>query len=160
MTATGTASRERVEDRIRIGSDGTVTALSGKVEFGQGIRTAFAQLVASELDVPLDRVRVILADTALVPWDVGTFGSHSVQQEAPALLRAAAFARAMLTGRASTRLGVPAEQLETADGAVRDGGGRAVPYGELVRDDPLTGEIPDDIALRPKGRLRYVKLSC
>jgi CO/xanthine dehydrogenase Mo-binding subunit len=90
------ARKERVEERIRIEPDGTVVALSGKVEFGQGIRTAFAQAVADEMDVPLERVRVVLGDTGQVPWDMGTFGSRSVAQESPALRRAAAYARQLL----------------------------------------------------------------
>ena len=77
----GQAEPERVEERIRIEPDGRVFAFSGKVEFGQGIRTAFAQAVAEELDVPIDRVTVILGDTAQVPYDMGTFGSRSVAQE-------------------------------------------------------------------------------
>ena len=84
---------ERVEDRIRVETDGTVVALSGKIEFGQGIRTAFAQLVADEMGVPIESVRVVLGDTDQVPWDMGTFGSRSVAQEAPLLRRAAAYAR-------------------------------------------------------------------
>ncbi|PYN10778.1 MAG: isoquinoline 1-oxidoreductase, partial [Candidatus Rokuibacteriota bacterium] len=95
-----------VEERIRIEPDGSVTAFSGKIEFGQGIRTAFAQLVANELDVPVERVRVVLGDTAQVPFDFGTFGSNSVAQEAPALRLAAAFARRSLIGRASAQLGI------------------------------------------------------
>ena len=94
------ARKERVEDRIRVEADGTVVALSGKVEFGQGIRTAFAQAVADEMDVPLERVRVVLGDTGQVPWDMGTFGSRSVAQESPALRRAAAYARELIrTGK-------------------------------------------------------------
>ncbi len=93
MTGWGEAAPERVEQRIRIDPDGTVVAFSGKIEFGQGIRTAFAQIVADELDVPIERVRVVLGDTDQVPYDMGTFGSRSVAQESPALRRAAAFAR-------------------------------------------------------------------
>ena len=89
----GEREPERVEERIRIEPDGTVVALSGKIEFGQGIRTAFAQLVADELDVPIEKVRVVLGDTDHVPHDMGTFGSRSVAQEAPLLRRAAAYAR-------------------------------------------------------------------
>ena len=96
MSGWGEPRPERVEERIRIDPDGTIVALSGKIEFGQGIRTAFAQLVADEMDVPIERVRVVLGDTAQVPWDMGTFGSRSVAQEAPALRRAAAFARQLL----------------------------------------------------------------
>src|SRR4030081_1226391 len=104
---------ERLEQRIRLEPDGTITALSGKIEFGQGIRTAFAQIVADELDVPIERVKVILGDTDLVPFDFGTFGSHSVAQEAPLLRKAAAFARHQLIERASAKLGVPAKDLAT-----------------------------------------------
>src|SRR5207253_3832857 len=97
----GAKEPERVEERIRVEPDGTVVALSGKIEFGQGIRTAFAMLVADEMDVPIERVRVVLGDTDQVPFDVGTFGSRSVAQESPVLRRAAAFARTQLIARAS-----------------------------------------------------------
>ena len=107
---------EKLERRIRIERDGTVTALSGKIDFGQGIRTAFAQLVADELDVPIERVNVVLGDTAQVPFDFGTFGSHSVAQETPLLRKAAAFARRQLIERAGQRLGVSPDRLDTAEG--------------------------------------------
>ena len=90
MSGWGASAPERVEQRIRVEADGSIVALSGKIEFGQGIRTAFTQLVADEMDVPMERVRVVLGDTDLVPWDMGTFGSRSVAQEAPLLRRAAA----------------------------------------------------------------------
>ena len=101
---------ERLERRIRLEPDGTVTAFSGKIEFGQGIRTAFAQVVADELDVPIERVRVVLGDTDQVPFDFGTFGSHSVAQEAPALRSAAAFARRELIERAAAEISIPLVQ--------------------------------------------------
>src|ERR671931_2359080 len=146
---------ERLEQRIRVERDGTVTALSGKIDFGQGLRTAFAQLVADELDVPIERVNVVLGDTAQVPFDFGTFGSHSVAQETPALRRAAASARRQLLERGSARLGVPAEALDTDKGAVTDRKGRTIPYGELLDGAPLTGPVPDDVPLMPESRRRY-----
>ncbi|HEY3127600.1 MAG TPA: molybdopterin cofactor-binding domain-containing protein, partial [Candidatus Limnocylindria bacterium] len=145
-----------LEQRIRIEPDGSVTAFSGKIEFGQGIRTAFAQLVANELDVPVERVRVVLGDTAQVPFDFGTFGSNSVAQEAPALRLAAAFARRTLIGRASARLGVPATRLDTRDGTIGDGDGKRVSYADLVRDAPLAGAVPDDEPLLPPDRWRLI----
>jgi CO/xanthine dehydrogenase Mo-binding subunit len=145
-----------LEERIRVEPDGTVTAFSGKIEFGQGIRTAFTQLVANELDVPMERVRVVMGDTGQVPFDFGTFGSHSIEQEAPALRRAAAFARRLLIDRASDRLGIPATRLDTKDGAVADGEGKRVGYGDLVRDAPLAGEVPEDVALLPPARWRHI----
>jgi nicotinate dehydrogenase subunit B len=146
---------ERLEQRIRLERDGTVTAFSGKIEFGQGIRTAFAQIVADELDVPIERVDVVLGDTDRVPFDFGTFGSHSVAQETPLLRRAAAFARLQLVARARERLGVSPERLDTEMGAVTDGAGRRVTYVELLDGNPLTGVVPDDVPLMPAARRRY-----
>ncbi|TME75218.1 MAG: isoquinoline 1-oxidoreductase, partial [Chloroflexi bacterium] len=145
-----------VEERIRIEPDGSVTAFSGKIEFGQGIRTAFAQLVANELDVPVERVRVVLGDTAQVPFDFGTFGSNSVAQEAPALRLAAAFARRSLIGRASSQLGIPAARLDTKSGTIGDGDGKRVSYADLVRDAPLAGAVPEDEPLLPPERWRHI----
>jgi CO/xanthine dehydrogenase Mo-binding subunit len=145
---------ERIEQRIRVEPDGTVTALSGKIDFGQGIRTAFAQIVADELDVPIERVNVVLGDTDQVPFDFGTFGSHSVAQEAPLLRKAAAFARSQLMDRASAKLGVPKETLDTEAGAVV-GGGERVAYADLLDSEPIAGVIPDRVALLPEGRRKY-----
>ncbi len=149
--------RARLEDRIRIERDGTVTALSGKVEFGQGIRTAFAQLVAEELDQPLGRVNVVLGDTAEAPWDAGTFGSRSIAHDGAVLRRAAAFAREQLLERASKRLGAPKERLELADGSVRvRGDAKKASFADLVAGEPLAGAIPEDVSLKPPDRHRIV----
>src|SRR5439155_26855416 len=150
----GEREPERVEERIRIEPDGTVVALSGKIAFGQGIRTAFAQLVAEELDVPIERVNVVRGDTAQVPFDFGTFGSHSVAQETPLLRKAAAFARRQLIERAGQRLGVSPDRLDTAEGTVTDGT-RRVGYAELLDGTPLTGTVPDDVPLMPNARRHY-----
>src|SRR6202043_3648083 len=62
---------------LHVGEDGTVTAFTGKVEIGQNIRTTLSQTVADELHVPFESVRLVTADTALVPFDIGTLGSRS-----------------------------------------------------------------------------------
>jgi len=95
MSGWGDAPQPRVEERIRIDGDGNVTAFSGKVEFGQGIRTAFAKIVAGELGVPIERVTVVLGDTARVPFDAGTYGSMSIANDGEILRRAAAHARSL-----------------------------------------------------------------
>lgn len=146
---------ERLEQRVAIAPDGAVTAFSGKVEFGQGIRTGFAQIVADELDVPLDRVTVVMGDTDQVPHDFGTFGSHSTQQEAPVLRRAAAFGRAQLLARAARRLGVGTDRLDTSEGQVVSGETR-ISYGALVAGEPLAGAIPDAVTFLPEARRRYI----
>ncbi len=132
----GREETERVEDRIRIDPDGTIVALSGKIEFGQGIRTAFAQLVADEMDVPIDRVRVVLGDTAQVPYDMGTFGSRSVAQEAPALRRAAAYAKQLLVRGAPITGEIPKDLKLRANGARRD---PATPTPRVEARDIVTG---------------------
>ena len=94
---------------LRIGADGRVTCFVGKVELGQGSKTALAQLLAEELDVALDSVDMVMGDTDVCPWDMGTFGSLSIRQFGPVLRGAAAEARAVLLQMAAERLGAPAE---------------------------------------------------
>lgn len=146
-----------LEQRIRITADGTVRALSGKVEYGQGIRTAMAQLVADELDVPFERVEVVLGETSLVPWDIGTYGSMSLAVEGRVLQLAAAHARALLVERASRCLDVEPAQLETGDGMVRSRrDGRAVSYSALVAGAPLVGTIPDEVECKAPEARRWI----
>src|SRR5437764_2410798 len=132
----GAKEPERVEERIRIDPDGTVVALSGKIEFGQGIRTAFAMLVADEMDLPIERVRVVLGDTAQVPWDMGTFGSRSIAQEAPALRRAAAYAKQLLV-RGERVEGVIPDEVRFRPESERRYVGQPVP--RLEARDIVTG---------------------
>jgi nicotinate dehydrogenase subunit B len=119
---------------LRIAEDGTVTGFTGKAELGQGANTALAQLAAEELDVPLDSVTMVLGDTDLCPWDMGTFGSRTIKYFGPPFRQAAAEARGVLVQLASEKLGVPAARLAVKGGAVFD---TAVPknsvtYGALA----------------------------
>jgi len=134
----------RLEERLRIEPDGTVTAFSGKVEYGQGIRDAFARLVSTELAVAIDSVRVVLGDTARVPWDMGTFGSLSIRTDGVLLARAAAFARYQLLARAARRWGAAPASLSIVNGTVRSPDGRTATYAELAHP-VLTGEIPEEM---------------
>lgn len=140
--AWGDAPQELLEGRIVVASDGSIVARSGKVEYGQGIRTGFARMVSEELGVPLERVHVELGETDTAPWDMGTFGSMSTAVDGAKLRKAAVFARAQLLERASERLAVPAGQLTCEGGAVRAPDGRSLTFSELTADKPLSGEIP------------------
>jgi CO/xanthine dehydrogenase Mo-binding subunit len=126
----------QLDSWIAIGADGTVTAYTGKCELGQGLFTAQLQLVAEELSVPIARVRLIQADTGVCPDQGTTSGSQStpVNFNRQNLAQAAATAREALLRLASTRLGVPVDQLAAADGVVAVTADRArrVTYGELV----------------------------
>ena len=78
---------------LHIAEDGAVTAYTGKAEVGQNIRTSLSQAVADELRVPIESVRLVMGDTALCPFDAGTFGSRTTPAMAPQLRKAAAAAR-------------------------------------------------------------------
>ena len=120
---------------VRIGEDGRTTCFVGKVELGQGSKTSLAMLVAEELDVPLDTVDMVMGDTELCPWDMGTFGSLTIRQFGPVLRAAVAEARAVLLQLAAERLDSPVEKLQARDGVITDIGdaGKCVTYAELVR---------------------------
>ena len=104
---------------LRICTDGTVTVYTGKVELGQGIKTALARIAAEELDVSLARVRVRTADTADGPNELYTVGSNSLEESGTALRLAAAEARQHLLELAAAKLGAPAHALQVEDGTVR-----------------------------------------
>ncbi len=70
---------------LRVGEDGTVTCFTGKIEMGQGIVTSLAQMLADELDIPLDSVKMVMGDTDLCPWDGGTHGSMTTRGFGPPL---------------------------------------------------------------------------
>ncbi len=120
---------------LKIGEDGRVSCFSGKIEMGQGIHTSLAQMLAEELDVPLNSVDMVMGDTALCPYDSGTFGSRSTKYFGPPLRQAAAEARGVLIQLASEHLGVPTEKLTAKEGAimVRDDPGKKVSYAALTK---------------------------
>ncbi len=103
---------------LRIGEDGRVSCFSGKIEMGQGVITSFAQMLAEELDVPLNSVDMILGDTSLCPWDAGTFGSRSTKYFGPPLRQAAAEARTVLFQLAAEHLRTAQEKMKVKDGII------------------------------------------
>jgi CO/xanthine dehydrogenase Mo-binding subunit len=100
-----------LDDWLAIGTDGTITAFSGKVEIGTGVRTALAQIVAEELDVPLERVQMVMGDTALTPDEGYTAGSMTIHTSGTALRQAAAEARRAMLEMASEQLDANLEEL-------------------------------------------------
>lgn len=130
----GTASGSLIEARLRVGEDGRVTVLNGKVEEGQGARTELAMVAAEELRLPLDQVDVQMADTAVTPDDGITAGSRTTPSTVPAVRQAAAAARALLLGLAAKRWGVEAATLQVQAGIVSGSGGSKLGYGDLAKD--------------------------
>ena len=135
---------------LTINADGTVTVRPGKVEIGQGILTALVQIVAEELDVAVERIRLVTAATTLSPNEGITSGSRSIQESGIALRFAAAEARELLLARAATKLDASVEQLTVRDGVVSSRAGGSVSYWELTDESLLkreaSGEAPPKTA--------------
>ena len=130
-----------VEAWLRVLPDGQIEALSGKVEIGQGIRTAFAQIIAAQLEVSPAQVVVRSAATDLTPDERYTAGSLSIEEGGTALGMAATGLRRLLVTEASRRLGQPVADLSVADGAVVSKGGERISFAELAAGGVLTGRI-------------------
>src|SRR5262249_34609582 len=136
---------------LHIGQDGTITAHTGKTEVGQNIRTSLTQAVAEELHCPVASVKLLMADTDLVPFDMGTFGSMTTPMMAPQLRRAAAAAREMLIDLAAAKLQADRGSLKVSDGKVI-GGGKTLTFAELTQGQQLSKQIGRDVAVaQPMG---------
>jgi len=123
---------------LHVGEDGSVTGFTGKAEIGQNIRTELTQTIADELRVPLESVRMVMADTALTPFDAGTFGSRTTPTMTPHLRRVSAAARDILVDAAAKEWNVAPAGLVVADAKVTDpGSGRSLTYAELARGKTL-----------------------
>ena len=129
---------------IRIRSDGIVEVRSGKVELGQGVLTALAQIAAEELDVNVTRVQMIAAATDLSPDEGFTAGSLSIQNSGAALRQVCAEARALYLAVAAAKLAATTDELEVADGQINGPDDSATSYWELADDSllnrPATGD--------------------
>jgi nicotinate dehydrogenase subunit B len=152
-------NNRKLDAWIRIDADGRATVFSGKVELGQGILTALEQIAAEELDLPLNRIRMISGDTAQTPDEGQTAGSQSIENSGTALRLAGAEVRAILLGLAAKRLGVAAEQLKVADGVISAADGRQIAYGELVSGLDLNREATAKVAPKPPASHKIVGTS-
>lgn len=137
---------------LHIAQDGRVTAFTGKVEVGQGSRTSLSRIVADELRVPIDTVRLVMGDTGATPYDAGTFGSRTTATMGPQLRAVAAIAREALIRRAAGRWQVDPATVAAEQGAVRHSpSGRTLTYGSLADADLFAIPIDDDAATTTRG---------
>ena len=150
----------RLDNWVRIGGDGTVTVLTGKVEIGQGIVSAMAQIAADELDVSYERVRMIAVDTTLSPDEGSTSGSRSVEEGGTALRYACAEVRDLLLQAACRKLDVSLERVSVDDGTVRVRDGAAsVTYWDLAAEIDLTREATGEVQPKSAAELKLVGTS-
>ncbi len=141
----GEAVPQELDAWLHIGEDGMVTVCTGKTEVGQNIRTSLSQAAAEELHCPIGSIKLVMADTALTPYDMGTFGSRTTPTMAPQVRRAAATAREALLDLAAARWNVDRGKLSVAEGkTVCTDGGQSIGYGELTKGQKLTRTIARD----------------
>ncbi|MBI2422288.1 MAG: xanthine dehydrogenase family protein molybdopterin-binding subunit [Candidatus Hydrogenedentes bacterium] len=134
----GASGARTIAARIHIGEDGIVTVMTSKVEVGQGARTELAQAAAEELRVPVDRVRMIMADTDVVPDDGGTYGSLTTPRTVPLVREAAAAAREALVQLAASVWQAPAGEVIVADAVIaHPPTSRRITFGELAKQPAL-----------------------
>ena len=135
---------------IHIDESGIVSVFTGKVEIGQNIRTSLAQAVAEELHVPLGTVRLVMADTDLVPFDMGTFGSLTTPRMAPQLRKAAAAARETLIALAAEQWKVEANTVRILNARfVNHDASKSLTLAEVAKGQKLVKTIPADVATTP-----------
>ena len=153
------AANPRLGDWVRISSDGIVEIRSGKVELGQGVLTALAQVAAEELDVDVARIEMTAATTDLSPDEGLTAGSLSIQHSGAALRQVCAEVRDMFIGIAADKLAVPKEELTIEDGQISAPDGAATSYWELADDTLLDRAASGDAAPKPVSEYRVVGTS-
>jgi nicotinate dehydrogenase subunit B len=131
---------------LHIGETGEVTVYTGKVEVGQNARTSLTQAVMEELHAAPGSVKMVMGDTELTPFDLGTVGSMTTPRMWPQMRRAAAAAREMLLDLAAQKWSADRAALGIADGKV-SGGGRSAGFGELTAGEKWTRTIAANVPL-------------
>jgi CO/xanthine dehydrogenase Mo-binding subunit len=143
------AANPRLSSWIKFAGDGQVTVSPGKVEIGQGIVTALAQIAADELDVDIGRVRMVRATTTASPNEGVTSGSLSIQHSGRALRAACAEIRQIFLAAAADRLGVDASALSIEDGMISGPGNIRTSYWELANEISLDRDATPGVAAKP-----------
>ncbi len=146
---------------LAVTAAGEIVGFNGHVDLGTGIRTALAQIVAEELDVPVASVTMELGHTGVTPDQGATIASESLQVAAIPLRQAAACARRALLALAAERLTTPLSELETGDGAVRVrlAPNKSITYGDLVRGGHREIALDPDVEVKASGEYRIVGTS-
>src|SRR5262245_54783123 len=147
---TGQPDAPAIGDWLHIERDGTVVVYTGKTEVGQNIRTSLAQAVAEELRLPIAAIRLVMADTAHTPYDMGTVGSRTTPIMARRLHTVAAATRELLIELAAARWSVDRSELSVADGQINhEQTSRVIGYGELTQGQRLTQEYDETAPVTP-----------
>jgi isoquinoline 1-oxidoreductase len=146
----GDSLPQEIDAWLHIGENGSVTVYTGKVEVGQNIRTSLSQAVAEELHVPVHKIELVMGDTQLTPFDMGTFGSRTTPTMNLQLRKVASAARDVLVGLAAAQWKTTSQHLVASDGKVKDSqSARSVEYAALIKGRQLTQMLPAEDPLIP-----------
>lgn len=161
MAAEGGQYRELPNDFnafLQIHENGKVSCLTGKIEMGQGVVTGLAMMLADELDVACDDVEMVMGDTDLCPWDMGTFGSLSTRMFGPSMLAAAAEARAVLLRLAAEELGLNLDELDVNEGVVfnKNNKGENISYAQLVKGKNIDRFLDEKPAVKDYSKYKIM----
>ena len=149
-TRRGDSVPREIDAWLHIGENGKVTVYTGKVEVGQNIRTSLSQGVAEELHLPIEKIELVMGDTQLTPFDMGTFGSRTTPTMNLQLRKVAAAARDLLIDLAAARWQTSRKDLVATDGNVMDPKSkRSVEYAALVKGQQFTQAVPAEDPLIP-----------
>ena len=153
----GDSLPKEIDAWLHIGENGKVTVYTGKVEMGQNIRTSLSQAVAEELHVPIEKIEMVMGDTQLTPFDMGTFGSRTTPTMNLQLRKVAAAACDVLIGLAAAQWKVDRQRLVAADGKVTDPQTRrSLEYAQLTKGTQLTASLPAEDPLIPATKWKVV----
>jgi CO/xanthine dehydrogenase Mo-binding subunit len=158
----GGGAPQKIGSRVHVGKDGIVTVMTGKVECGQGARAEITQAAAEELRLPIDRVRLVMADTSLVPDDGITAGSGTTPRTIPRVREGCAAARDLLVAFAARQWNVDASKLSVRDGQVMHpgGGGKTLGYADLAAADDAAAMFdkgaPAGVSVTPVAEWRVM----
>ena len=146
---------------LKIGIDGRITCLTGKIEMGQGVVTSLVQMLADELDVSFEKVDIIMGDTDLCPWDMGTFGSMSTHVFGAELRKAGAAARRVLLEMGAENLKVPIDNLDVNDGIIYNKKDKNVKisYSELAKGNKIDRQPAGSAEIKNPSDLKIMNKS-
>jgi nicotinate dehydrogenase subunit B len=146
----GDSLPQQIDAWLHIGENGKITGYTGKVEVGQNIRTSLTQAVAEELRLPIGKIDLVMGDTQLTPFDMGTFGSRTTPTMNLQLRKVAAAARNLLIDLAAAQWQTDRQHLIATDGKVTDPhNNRSLEYAALVKGQQLTQSLPAEDPLEP-----------
>jgi len=146
----GESLPQQIDAWLHVGENGKVTVYTGKVEVGQNIRTSLSQAVAEELHVPIEQIEMVMGDTQLTPFDMGTFGSRTTPTMNLQLRKVAATARDALIGIAAAQWKTDPNHLVAERGKVTDPkNNRSLEYAALTKGQQLTQTLPAEDPLIP-----------